>query len=256
MNEYQVTEHEEKQLERFRLAINKSKIWNENKYYLESYINAFIANNFITAANTGFVFLEKYLRTKLIYIEYSQEIIPWRDFLHSIDRIEELLEEWEWANPELSQKLNRLIKNIKNYWKDESVNLDLLKEELENLTREIDSEWPIPNNWYNFIDTCNKLKDLWAIDNSFKKELLKAYRKFRNPLHHWLFRKLIESVSEKEDIIPVVCWWIENPWIENIKPSSFLIREWNQILIPVCRRVCVELFIIIDNSIKIFDDFK
>lgn len=111
--------------------------------------------------------------------------------------------------------------------------------------------------WYQFIDTCKKLKEYWIIDNKLKNKLSKLYRKYRNPAHHWLFKKLIDTINWEENCkIPVYCWGIDKPWINEVSSSNIILREWTDYLSSVSRRISIEIFYLINETINTLWDFN
>lgn len=246
-----LTESEIQIIKDFEEKIKSSTIWNENKIYINYFIKAFLDNNFLAAANTWFTFIEKYLRMKLIFVEHS---IHWGNFLDSLNSIEKSLEEWEWQN-KTSTTFDILKKNILQYGFKEEITIDTLLTDLDNFTKQVGKTWPHPKNWYYFNDICKKLYEHWKIDKALKDELITMYSKYRNPLHHWLFNKLITSINWDTITMPIYCGWIENSWIQQVSMSNVIIRETTDYLTPISRRVSVELLELINKVIYKLWDF-
>lgn len=251
---YNLTEEEIPVIKTFQKRVEASKIWHENKLYLNYFIKSLFDNNFMASASLGFVFLEKYLRSKLIILECYNKSIPDSEILNSLDEVEKTLEDWNWMNI-VSDNFNSLKNTIQKYWNDNNTTKEQIRETLEKYFTLVESKWWHPKSGYYFNDICKKLNEYWKITNRQKRELIKLYGKYRNPLNHWLFKRLINDFYWN-DTMPVYCWWIENPWFQTINISNIIIREWNDYLTHISREITFDIFQKIQELIDIFSDYN
>ena len=243
-------------IEKFKADIKTYKLWNEDKIYVGYFIDALLAENYWWAANVWFVFIEKYLRTKLLFIRHTKSGKPSEQFLSSLDYEESLLENWEdWWNV-LKQSKNNVINCLNKLKIDDTITSEKLLEEVHKYIELVDDNWPLPQNQLSFNNICNELKKESIFTKKESQELIKLYSKYRNPLQHWLFKRLIDQEANNATT-PVVQWGI--PWrsieLLEVDSSNLILREcW--IIDELLKEISLLLFNKINELLVLLGDKK
>lgn len=234
-----LTSKQIKVINEFKVNIEKIKTSNENKIYLGYFINSLLSQNFWWAANTWFVFLEKFLRTELIFI-YHQDSRKW-NFLESLDYYEKIFEDGDVWKEKIKSIFEEISSNLKKYKIDKSIDRNQVIEKVESYLNLIDEKGPLEKQKLQFVNICEELRKKWKITKVKSNNLKKLYRKYRNPLHHWLFKRLIDQDINFDKT--TVAWVLDWKWVELYEAdSSNLILRESWIINDVLKWVSIILF--------------
>lgn len=249
-----LTIEEKKLFERFKDKISnrdECKLWNEDIIYLNYYIDSLLTENYAWAAHTWYVFLESFLRWILLFHRWE---LSWKkeEYILFLDKEEKILEEWEcWS---IISNQNEVVSSIRNFWFND---IDKQDEILENIKKYFDNvvvskkkiRWQL-----SFNNICKELREYWLLESKEYKELRKFFTKYRNPLQHWLFKKLTDTkVSNNK--MTIVSWWTW--WIKTLEvdTSNLIIRElW--IIETLLKDISMESYNIIVSYLYKFDKLK
>ena len=229
------------------LKKTKEQIWkrdmltlsNEDKYYFEYFIDSLLVENYAWAAHIWYVFIEKYLRNELL--KYNHKNI-WdnEEFLHFLDREERLLENWDDEIKDLIEKQSKLISRIRWFTFNDKDLQDELIEDLSSYTNEVILRKKAIKNQLSFNNICKGLKEAGLLKSNDIRELKKMFSKYRNPLQHWLFKRLSETYLEQKKVSVVAGWeW----WIRKLEIdiSNLIMRE-RGIIKEILKDISIQLF--------------
>lgn len=240
-----------KEISDFKESINKTKLSNENKIYLGYFIDSLLSDNYWWAANTGFVFLEKFLRTELIFLYYWKNKESW-EFLHLLDYYENLIENGEEWKEDILSLWKTINSKIKKYWCDPSIRKEELISMISNYCDLINEKWPLTSSQLSFNWICDELGKNWILEKKKAKNLKSLYSKYRNPLHHWLFKKLMTQELVNSEI--PIARYDETKWVDiiNVSTSNMILRE-NWIINQLLENISLWLYYEIRELIFIFN---
>ncbi|MFK7780686.1 MAG: hypothetical protein QM490_06315 [Candidatus Gracilibacteria bacterium] len=256
MVDLKLTEKQIKIMKGLGDKINDSKLGNEDKIYIGYFIEALLDENYAGASNIGFVFLEKYLRTKLIFIRHSKSGKSASEFLQSLDYEESLLENGEDGGNDIKNVRGRILFGLNQYKIDGKITEKTIIKDVKEYIDLVDKNGIMPKNQFSFNNICNDLKKEGKFDNKKSRSLTKLYSKYRNPLHHGLFKKLIDQEAETKKV-PVVHGGIPGEEIKMIEvdSSNLILREMG-IIQEVLKGVSIIMFNEISELLELFEDIE
>lgn len=259
--EVKLLETQKKYILKFKWKISwwpeACKMGNEEVTYLIYFLDSLLEDNFAWAANTGIIFIEKYLRTKLLFIKSreSENQKEWR--LEYLDSEESALEDGiAWAD-NFERLKKEYIACMNKYKIDGSISREVIMQKLNDYLDYIDQEWTPPRRQASFSNICDQLKKRWKLSKERAKELKSFFAKYRNPLLHGSFKRLINQATSGEKTVVVSAW--TSAWIQShsIDISNALLREVGNSISILLHNISIDTFNLISNLLENdFNEFK
>ncbi|MDD2693906.1 MAG: hypothetical protein PHY14_03155 [Candidatus Gracilibacteria bacterium] len=246
--EVKLNEHERRIIQRFSDGINELKIGNDDKIYLSYFSKSLLDNNFISAAPTGFIFIEKFLRSELIF--WRTKSRKEGEFLLLLDEIEELIEEGDRGGGKGKNYSEALRMAVEGYGIQEDIKREDIFRKLEEYIDFIDKNGPLEKNKFSFNDICKELHKEDLITKEQLKEFKSFYSKYRNVVQHGLFKRLFDYYFSKETMpVAVLNLSSTEPKMLHPKKSNLLFRQFA--LEGIFKDVCIEVFDVLQEVLEI-----